>query len=46
MVQQVLVYLILLLAVGYLVHRFIFPIPLFVAKKKSNKDCGSDCGCA
>lgn len=44
--QHILVYLILAIAVGYLVKKFLLPSSLFASKKGSGKSCGSDnCGC-
>ncbi len=44
--QQILVYLIVLLAVAYIVKKFFLPKTLFATKKKSTKGCGeNDCGC-
>jgi hypothetical protein len=40
MVQQTIAYLILVVAVAFLIKKF------FIKKKKKGKDCGSDgCGC-
>jgi hypothetical protein len=46
--QEVLAYIILLIAVSYLAKRFLLPKSLFVSAKKSSKACGSDssCGCS
>jgi hypothetical protein len=46
--QQVLAYIILLLAVGYLAKKFLLPKSLFTSSKKSTKACGNDtnCGCS
>ncbi|WP_350289253.1 hypothetical protein [uncultured Croceitalea sp.] len=43
--QEVLVYIILLIAVGYLTKKFLLPKSLFAPAKKSSKACGSDSGC-
>ncbi|WP_299171539.1 hypothetical protein [uncultured Allomuricauda sp.] len=44
--QQILVYLTLALAVGYLVWKFILPKTLVKSKKNASKACGQDgCGC-
>lgn len=44
--QLVLVYLTLAIAVGYIVKKFFLPKALFVSKKSSTKACGQDdCGC-
>jgi hypothetical protein len=40
MAQQIIAYIILALAVAFLVQKFILP-----KKKKAGKDCGSNCGC-
>ena len=45
MIQNSLVLLIFLIAVGYLVTKFIWK-PAFLGGKSKNKSCGSDnCGC-
>ena len=45
LVQQILVYIILLIALGYLVKKFLLPKKFF-ATKKSDHACGEDdCGC-
>ena len=47
-IQQILVYITLSLAVGYLVKKFFIPKRLLATKKvgSKNKSCGSqDCGC-
>lgn len=39
-IQTILVYIVLAIAIGFLVRKFLLP------KKKSKKTCGSaDCGC-
>jgi len=44
--QQVLVYVTLFLAIGYIVKKFFLPKTLFATKKSSTKACGQDnCGC-
>ena len=44
--QQILVYTTLAIAVGYIVKKFFLPSSLFVAKKQPSKGCGQgDCGC-
>jgi hypothetical protein len=46
LLQQILVYLILALAVGYIVKKFFLPKSLFASKEKGTKVCGQeDCGC-
>ncbi|WP_276168426.1 hypothetical protein [Zobellia alginiliquefaciens] len=46
MIQPILVYIILAVAVGYLVKKFFLPKALFASKKGNGKDCGQDgCGC-
>ena len=43
--QEILVYLTLLVALGYLVRKFLIP-KKYLAGKKSNQGCGEDeCGC-
>lgn len=45
-VQHILMYLTLALAIGYLVWKFILPKSLISNKKKASKACGEDeCGC-
>ncbi len=45
LVQQLLVYVILALAVGYLFWKFLLPKGM-LGKKGSSKSCGQDhCGC-
>jgi hypothetical protein len=40
MIQEILAFVVLLLAVGFLIRKYFW-------KKKSDKDCGNgDCGCA
>jgi len=44
--QEILVYIILLLAVGFVVKKFFLPRSLFSSKKEYKKACGQeDCGC-
>lgn len=44
--QLVLVYITLAIAVGYIVKKFFLPKRLFASKKDSSKNCGDrDCGC-
>jgi len=46
--QQILVYITLAIAVGYIVKKFFLPKRLFATKKGTlkNKSCSSqDCGC-
>lgn len=44
--QHLLVYITVAVAVGYLVNKFLIPKSLFSGKKRSNKACGdSNCGC-
>ncbi len=45
-VQDILVYITVAIAVGYLVKKFLLPRSLFARKKNSSKGCGEgDCGC-
>ncbi|MDX1326793.1 MAG: hypothetical protein R3299_03740 [Arenibacter sp.] len=45
-VQDILVYITVAIAVGYLVKKFLLPRSLFTRKKKISKGCGEgDCGC-
>ena len=46
--QEVLTYIILLTAVGYLVKKFLLPKSLFASTNKPSKGCGNntDCGCS
>ena len=39
MIQEILMYVALGIAVAFLIKKFFFK------KKKSDKNCGSDCGC-
>ncbi len=44
--QQILVYIVVILATAYLLKKFLLPKTLFASKKKSVKACGeNDCGC-
>ncbi|MBU2948061.1 hypothetical protein [Zobellia uliginosa] len=44
--QPILVYIVLAIAVGYLVKKFLLPKALFTHKKGNTKACGQDsCGC-
>lgn len=44
--QFILVYLTLIIAVGYLLKRFILPKKLFKTRKSKTTGCGQeDCGC-
>ncbi|MDX1363542.1 MAG: hypothetical protein R3243_04970 [Arenibacter latericius] len=44
--QDILVYITVAIAVGYLVKKFLLPKSLFVGKKGNSKGCGNgDCGC-
>ncbi|WP_205728956.1 hypothetical protein [Flagellimonas onchidii] len=44
--QQILIYITLAMAVGYLVWKFILPKSLVRGKKQASKACGQDrCGC-
>lgn len=46
LLQSILVYITLTIAVGYLVKKYILPKSLFSTKKGNNKACGDgDCGC-
>jgi len=46
LLQHILVYITLALALGYIVKRFFLPKSLFVSKKGTSKSCGQDdCGC-
>ena len=45
-IQNILAYLVLAIAVFYLVNKFLLSKPIFFGKKKSAKACGQDdCGC-
>lgn len=44
--QQVLVYVTVILAAAYLINKFLLPKSVFGKKKSSSKSCGQDdCGC-
>ncbi|MEE9364029.1 MAG: hypothetical protein V3U92_15615 [Cellulophaga sp.] len=44
--QDILVYIIVLAAFGYLAKKYILPKKLFPSKKKKENSCGTDdCGC-
>ncbi|PRX57163.1 hypothetical protein CLV81_1164 [Flagellimonas meridianipacifica] len=46
LLQNILAYLILATAIGYLVWKFFLPKSLVGSKKASSKSCGQDdCGC-
>ena len=46
MLQPLLVYIVLAIAIGYLVKKFFLPKTLFAPKKVNSKTCGQDdCGC-
>ncbi|WP_165776610.1 hypothetical protein [Maribacter sp. 4G9] len=46
LLQHILVYITLVISVGYLAYKFILPKRLFSSGKKTNKACGQDdCGC-
>jgi len=46
MLQNILTYIVLAIAVGYLVKKFFLPKALFISKKNEAKACGQDdCGC-
>ncbi|WP_100169591.1 FeoB-associated Cys-rich membrane protein [Croceivirga radicis] len=46
MIQTIVAVLILILALAYLVNKFLYPLPFFNSKKDA-KNCGnSDCGCS
>ncbi len=45
-IQQLLVYVIVAVAITYLVWKFILPKSMAFGKKKNSKSCGQDnCGC-
>lgn len=47
LVQNILAYLILAMALGYLINRYFLPNKLVLGKKKKKGSCGSsDCGCS
>jgi len=44
--QQVLVYITLAIAIGYILKKFFLPKSLFGVNKQNSKACGQDdCGC-
>lgn len=44
--QHTLVYITLILSIGYIVKKFFLPKSLFASKKSHTKACGQhDCGC-
>lgn len=44
--QNVLVYIIVAIAIGYLVKKYFLPKTFFSSKKGVDKSCGNnDCGC-
>lgn len=44
--QSILVYITLAVAIGYIVKKYFLPKALFVSKKSNSKACGQDdCGC-
>lgn len=44
--QQIVVYIIVVLAIAYIVNKFLLPKSLFSSKKSPKKVCGEDnCGC-
>lgn len=46
-IQPILVYLLLAIAVAYLVKKFLLPKKFLSHKKSSSKGCGNDnCGCS
>lgn len=46
MLQQILVYITLAMAVGYIALKFFIPKSIWSSKKSSSKACGQDdCGC-
>lgn len=45
-IQHILVYVTLIVALGFLAKKFILPKRLFASKNNSSKACGQeDCGC-
>lgn len=45
-VQNILVYIIVAVAIGYLAKKYLLPKTLFSSKKANGKSCGNDdCGC-
>ncbi|QWX83838.1 hypothetical protein H0I23_15505 [Cellulophaga sp. HaHaR_3_176] len=46
MIQNILMYLTLAVAIGYVVKKYFLPKKLSAIKKQNQKACGStDCGC-
>lgn len=46
MIQNILMYLTLAVAIGYVVKKYFLPKKLSATKKQNQKGCGStDCGC-
>lgn len=46
LLQNILMYLTLAIAIGYISKKYLLPKRLFSSKKQSEKSCGSnDCGC-
>lgn len=44
--QNILVYITLVLAIGYIVKKFFLPSTVFASKKTKTKACGDgNCGC-
>jgi len=45
-IQNILVYIIVAVAIGYLVKKYFLPKTLFSSKKTNGTSCGdNDCGC-
>lgn len=45
-IQSILVYVIVVIAIGYLLKIYFLPKTLFSSKKAKNKSCANDtCGC-
>jgi uncharacterized membrane protein YwzB len=46
MIQNILLFVTVGIAVGYVVKKYFLPKKLFTSKKQNEKSCGSnDCGC-
>tara|TARA_R110000868_G_scaffold82956_5_gene234004 strand:+ start:1023 stop:1172 length:150 start_codon:yes stop_codon:yes gene_type:complete len=46
LLQNILMYLTLAIAVGYVTKKYLLPKKFFSSKKQNQKGCGStDCGC-
>ncbi len=46
MIQEILAFLVLLIALGYVIKKFLLPKSLFSTSKKTTKSCGNEgCGC-